>query len=211
MRLDKISQIKAFLSRGHNTDQSLDDSAIAADKPIVRKRKYGITLVEALLVVAVGAVIVSGVVTLYTSASSNQRVNQAIQQVQKISGDTRSLFSGQAGYTGLNNAIAISAGVVSPDMLANNNNIRNPWSGQVDISASESDNTNFTIEYNSLPETACLRLAQAISGGSGLAQLNVSGNTLLDTTNGTNTTVDVADAEESCSADNNNTITWTFR
>lgn len=172
-------------------------------------RRRGVTMIEVLLAVAIGAAIVISIVGFYLSGSESTKVNTHAQQIQKIAADTRSLYASRGDYTGLDNALAIQAGIVNNDMVAGTA-IVNPWSGDVTLGTTASDR-QFTLASDSMPEAACISLATSNMGSGALASLEINGSTVLDTVGGSDVDVTMADASSNCTADSANTITWTFR
>lgn len=118
----------------------------------------GATLIEAVAFLAIAIAIVLGALSVWSMAASTSRENQARQEIIGMQNGVRSLFQNQSSYAGLDNALALKAGVVPTTLKIAGTSIRNPWNGAVALSPAGS-NLQFVIAYDNIPEDACVKLA----------------------------------------------------
>jgi hypothetical protein len=104
------------------------------------------------------------------------KINKTTDQVSMLVANIRTLFSTQGNYDGLNNAQAISFGVVPEDMITTSNNtktLKNAFNGDVTIETSQARSAvnkpdSFVISYAGLSQEACVTVATG-DWGSGQA------------------------------------------
>ncbi|MDR2893675.1 MAG: pilus assembly protein PilS [Deltaproteobacteria bacterium] len=97
--------------------------------------------------------VVAGLISFVFSGSKAGQMQQALSTIpMQIQG----LYSGSSSYSGLDNALAVKAGVV-PKKLMNGDNIQTPWGGDITISATA--NGTFTIALEEVDEDDCTKLA----------------------------------------------------
>lgn len=174
-----------------------------------RSAMRGITLIETLLAVAVGAVILIGSAVLYIVAVGGNQLDQAAQQLQSTASGIRQLYAGQPSYAGLTTNVAISARVFPPGMAdTGSGTVVNPWKGAVTVNASATP-TTFDITFQRVPQDACAKLVSMNTTGFG-------GSVERITVNGTAFSPSVAaitpdQAVAACGAAAEATIIWTLR
>lgn len=104
------------------------------------------------------ALIVIGIVAVnINSAFSKAKVSSTQQDLVTIRMQTQQLFSGATDFSGLDNAIAIKAGII-PQGLIKGDTIKNRWSGDVTLGAN-ADNASFTIALTQIPQSECTQFA----------------------------------------------------
>jgi hypothetical protein len=106
-------------------------------------------------------------------------------------------FQAQRRYSGLNVELAIKGEFV-PRSLIKGNSLKNPWDGDIILSANDS-NGSFLIEMRDVPQGACAQLANFQS--SEWISVRVNGGVIVSD--------DVASVINSCQA--NNTIIYEGR
>ncbi len=158
----------------------------------------GRSMVEMLGVLAIIGVLSIGGIAGYSLAMQKYRTNQAIEAIQLLMTEIRTMFSGQGNYTGLGDAdgdIMTSVGIA------------NPFGGLVAAETGTND-SQFNITLSDIPESSCISLATApwgdnppsIDGGTALE----SGDAAADT---------IAGATKACVLGTGKTqinMTWTF-
>jgi len=133
-----------------------------------RRNQAGLTLVEVLLVLAIAAVAIVGGTILFSTASTNQRITQTVGHVSTLASGIRRMYSTQAQYTGVDEAFALQNDIVPTDMAVGTTAIRNAFGGQVGIQASGTNDLNFAITFENVPNGACVELVQAfVTQGAG--------------------------------------------
>lgn len=176
-----------------------------------RKRRRGLTLLESLLAIAIGAAVIVAAIIFYTSAQGNNLTNNAQTQVQGIVANTRSYFAGFGSYIDLgtdasNQEVAVNARIFPSSMIPNGTTSpRNPWNGDVSL-VSDATGKSFVLTFQEVPLEACVRLVSQIASSMGASLISTSvGGTNLSSPY---TAATVASA---CRDPNSNTITWTMR
>ena len=130
-----------------------------------QKKKRGLTLIEALIVLAVFAGVVAGVLALVNNVQRNAAVSEETTNLTSIYGNIDSYF--RRGTTaGLINELAVSAGFLPGGMLIEEDgeDIANSFGGYVQILGSDGGGINnsrgFSVQYNRVPTAACVNFVQ---------------------------------------------------
>ena len=92
------------------TDRQAAQAAAVPPRRSWRKSRLGATLIEAVLWLVVVAVVLGGILAVYTTVTNNQREAQTRQLVQTIIASVRSLYAGSINYTGLAASVLVAAG-----------------------------------------------------------------------------------------------------
>ena len=150
----------------------------------MRVNEQGRSMIEMLGVLAIVGVLSVGGIAGYSKAMNKFKTNKVIDQINMISTNIRTLYSSQRNYNGLNNTLAIQAGVVSGDMYdttASTSKITNAFQGDVFITVGEHNSqpgAAYIIGFDGLPKAACVAAATTDWGGdvgSGFAGMIVLG------------------------------------
>lgn len=143
----------------------------------MRVNEQGRSMIEMLGVLAIVGVLSVGGIAGYSKAMNKFKTNKIGDQIQMISTNIRTLFSSQRTYTGLNNGMALRAGLVPGEMYdADSQNsyssdyaITNAFGGGVYIAAADQstggDEMAFTIAVDQIPQSACVSIATTDWGG----------------------------------------------
>lgn len=129
------------------------------------KKLSGITLVEALSVIALGLVLISLALQQYFSAREKTRVTATTTDLSSIYTNTLDFFDG-ADTTNLDNQLADEAGLIPGSMRVDaGNNIKNAFLGDVTF-ASENDingnPTGFSVEFDNISDSdVCIKVLQS--------------------------------------------------
>jgi Tfp pilus assembly protein PilE len=157
----------------------------------MKVNESGRSMIEMLGVLAIIGVLSVGGIAGYSKAMSKYRVNKTIDQVSHIAANTRILFSSQKNYSKISNDVIVSAKLFPQEMVtsttANNvttHTFSNPFAGAVTMTpatrfadSATSDNKAFVIEYDGIPQEACIDIATIDWGtgsGGGLVALGVN-------------------------------------
>lgn len=174
----------------------------------------GRSMVEMLGVLAIVGVLSIGGIAGYTKAMAKYKINSTLDQISMLVTNIRSTFGNQPTYEGLNNATAVTYGLVDSDLShSTNSTLTNAFGGPVTLgtdSLNGVDNAAFTIQYQQLPASACATIASADWGGtaaSGLSSIKVNETTFTFANQGLPMTFN--SAATACAGDNA-TITWTY-
>ncbi len=166
----------------------------------MRVNEQGRSMIEMLGVLAIVGVLSVGGIAGYSKAMNKFKTNKISDQVQMISTNIRTLFSSQRTYEGLNNGMALQAGLIPGEMYdavssggsySNSYPITNAFGGSVVIAVADQSNTGdmmaFTIGFSQIPQSACVSIATTDWGGdagSGLAAMYIEGHDAGDDTDG---------------------------
>ena len=127
-----------------------------------KKNEKGLSLIEASMVLALSAIVVSGVMFYYQSASDSNKTQNTISEVMSTVAAINGLFVGQSSYTGLNTAVLAHSSAI-PVTYKSGDNITNPFGGGVTITAGDN---RYGITLDKIPTSACLNLASMNLGTS---------------------------------------------
>ena len=189
----------------------------------IHSQETGRSMVEMLGVLAIIGVLSVGGIAGYSQAMSKFKVTKAMDQVQNIITNIRTLYASQRVYSPLKGKSAYNIGILTDESYnsASSKGL-NPFGGDVKFGAA-ADGRSFFVSYEGLTTEACVKMATADWGAdqsSGLISINIGG-TLEDGTNAaqvwTNTynwgsktlPVDVATATDMCSA--TGSVMWQYR
>lgn len=128
---------------------------------------------------------------LLYSLFSNSKLAETQQGVLSMRMQIQQLYTGATDYSGLDNALAVKAGVV-PKRFQRGTSVVTPWGGDITLGAG-SDPGTFTITLTQIPQEACTKLAtfQAESWST----ISVNGGAVAQGTS-------VASAAQSCNSAN---------
>jgi prepilin-type N-terminal cleavage/methylation domain-containing protein len=127
-----------------------------------RTRQAGMTLIEVIVVLAIGALIIGGALSLYTSGSASQSTNQFNAEIAALRAATKSLYAGQGGYAvGSINSVLINGKKVPSTMTVSGTTINHSMNGTVTVTGATS---NFTITATAIPTEVCVGVVAAASG-----------------------------------------------
>ena len=122
---------------------------------------------------------------------SNSKLAETQQGLLSMRMQIQQLYTGTTDYAGLDNALAVKAGVV-PKRFQRASALVTPWGGDITL-ASGSDPGTFTITLAQIPQEACTKLATfQVESWSSIA---VNGAAVAQGTS-------VASAAQSCNASN---------
>lgn len=125
-----------------------------------QKTQKGFSLLELLLVVAVGAILILAGLAIYRNITSNTDVNEASRLLNVLKQETQRLYQGQATYAGLDNTVLTNAGVVPARYTTAAGVIDSPFATN-DVTAviNGADPAQFDIDIANVPADACTKLA----------------------------------------------------
>ena len=181
--------------------------------------QFGKSMIEMLGVLAIIGVLSVGGIAGYSKAMTKFKTNKVADNVSMLVANIKTAYAQQNTYTDLNNANAVSIGVVPDELVVKDSNgayskLLNAFNGSVYISQSDSTNPNdgkaFIIEFGSLSKEACIALATNDWGAgysSGLIALQVQGTSAANTaTSGKSTLNNIYIGQTPKSASSNTTI-----
>lgn len=119
----------------------------------------GMTLIEILVVIAIGTLIIVGGLALFGTASEKQRVSNEVRNLGTIISGINSLYSGSADYNGLSGAVIVQSGAIPSTMFVGSGasaELVSPW-GDITIAPDAANsNRSYTVTYEDVPAEACV-------------------------------------------------------
>ncbi len=175
-------------------------------------------MVEMLGVLAIVGVLSVGGIAGYSQAMAKFKVTKAMDQVQTIITNMRTLYASSRTYSNVTPATAYTVGILTDETYTGSKGI-NPFGGEINFG---NTTRTFSVTYTNLTPEACVKIATAEWGAdesSGLVSMAVGKGKKTfrwasDSTKGTggNLPVTVAKAIENCgSSSADGIITWEYR
>ena len=192
----------------------------------IHTQESGRSMVEMLGVLAIVGVLSVGGIAGYSQAMSKFKVTKAMDQVQTIITNIRTLYASQRTYTSLTPVQAQAMGILTEESISGTKGL-NPFGGTIEfgVGSAAGSNRSFTVKYGSLTGEACVKMATADWGSdqsSGLLSITMEGGTkqVCDwphasglTVSGANCDlpVTIAVATTGCGVNQNGAVTWEYR
>ncbi|EAB1278325.1 TPA: pilus assembly protein [Escherichia coli] len=125
----------------------------------------GLSLIEASMVLALSAIVVSGVMYYYQSASDNNKTQSTVSEVMSIVSAVNGLYVGTSGYTGLDKSVIIKTSAIPENYKSKTGDIMHPFGGSLTLGPTQ-NNTGYYIELANIPKSACVNLSSMNFGTS---------------------------------------------
>ncbi|MBU6235122.1 MAG: prepilin-type N-terminal cleavage/methylation domain-containing protein [Alphaproteobacteria bacterium] len=176
-----------------------------------QRKQSGFSLLELLLVVAVGAVLILAGLGAYKLVSEGNAATQSIRQLQTLKQQVQQAYQGEASYGTTANADLTATlqamRMLPPDMPLNGTTLRNGFSSTTTVTAGAAT-SQFVITYNGVSRNACVKMGQTYTtaNASDFVSLTINGGAALTTPNVANLTT----GADGCDADDN-VMVWTFQ
>lgn len=168
-------------------------------KPTRIHKQAGMTLIEAIVVITLGALAIGGALSLYNNASAGQHASQMVSDSSAIRASVKSLYANNGGYgVGSLNSVLINSNKVPTSMSVSGTTITHQLNGTVTVTGAT---TTFTAAFTNIPTDVCTNL---LSASSGYSQIVVGANAAITTF-----PVSPATASTQCSAAALQTVTFT--
>lgn len=142
-----------------------------------KKFQKGLSLIEASMVLALSAIVVSGVMYYYQSASDNNKTQNTVSELMSIVSAVNGLYAGQQNYNGLSKEVLYNTSAV-PENYKNSSNrgITHPFGDNIDVGARGTNGANgYYVLLNKIPKAACINLA-TMNFGTSMAGVGVGVN-----------------------------------
>ncbi len=164
----------------------------------------GFSLLELLLVVAVGAVLLLSGLAVYQNVTNNSKINDSTRLLNVLKQETQRLFQGEGTYPSGTDLtpILINADVV-PSSNVRGTDITHPFNGNVTL---EGAGGTFTMTYAGMPKAACVKLGQLYGMSDPDFENLAVGTTDADTDD--DGIIEVTELDTAC--DDENDMVWTF-
>ncbi|EON3875514.1 type 4 pilus major pilin [Escherichia coli] len=157
------------------TKKVFDKKAQKRKSPLLLQK--GLSLIEASMVLALSAIVVSGVMYYYQSASDNNKTQTTVSEVMSIVSAINGLYIGNSGYTGLDESVIYNTSAVPDNYKGKDKGkikIMHPFGGEINIGAT-ANGSKYYIVLNNVPQGPCVNLA-SMNFGTSLAGAGVGGN-----------------------------------
>ena len=130
----------------------------------MRNNEQGRSMIEMLGVLAIVGVLSVGGIAGYSKAMGKFKTNKAIDQINMLTTNIRTLYSSQRNYNGLTTELAKKVNLVPAEMYSDvsDSKITNAFGGSLEISVSaastEGDEKAFILEMDNVPSSACVSI-----------------------------------------------------
>lgn len=168
-----------------------------------KKHSKGMTLIELLLVVGLGAVILAGMFVAYNKIQSTNAANTESTNISTLRAGVKGIYGTSVTYVGLTPTVLLNGRVVPDSMrTAAGTTINNSFGGTVGVApatyAGGAANNAFAITYPNVPVDVCAKLVVAVSQSFNL--ITVNGTTVKDSSTATGNDINVATLTTQCAA-----------
>ncbi|MDO2687133.1 type 4 pilus major pilin [Escherichia coli] len=127
------------------------------------KMEKGLSLIEASMVLALSAIVVSGVMFYYQSASDSNKTQNTVSQVMSVMSAINGLYVGQASYKGLSDAVLYNSSAVPANYKGGPGEINNPFGGRLRVAPNSG---GYTLLLEGVPKSSCVNIASMNLGTS---------------------------------------------
>ncbi|OWC45045.1 type 4 pilus major pilin [Escherichia coli] len=143
---------------------------------IKSKKKFqkGLSLIEASMVLALSAIVVSGVMYYYQAASDNNKTQNTVSELMSIVSAVNGLYAGQQNYNGLDQTVLYNTSAV-PENYKNSTTkgITHPFGDDIEVGPVGTNGDNgYYVFLNKIPKAACINLA-TMNFGTSMAGVGV--------------------------------------
>ena len=122
----------------------------------MKKTEKGFSLLELLLVVAVGAILILAGLAIYRNITNNTQINEGTRLLNVLKQETQRLYQGESSYGNADiNEILINADAVPARYVVGTDEINSPFDTDVNVAGIDDD---FTITFAAVPQAACIKL-----------------------------------------------------
>ncbi|MFM2545262.1 Tfp pilus assembly protein FimT/FimU [Escherichia coli] len=136
-----------------------------------KKNSRGLSLIEASMVLALSAIVVSGVLYYYNNASSNRKLVDDVKTIQMVISTIRTLYENQKPGTKIDAVAVAKAGNFTTTSNGNKTNIVMPTGEYLNIidGSVVSGNRLYAIDFYTKDKNVCSHLASVKYGTSHFA------------------------------------------
>lgn len=137
-------------------------------KMVLRKNKMekGLSLIEASMVLALSAIVVSGVMFYYQSASDSNKTQNTVSQVMSVMSAINGLYVGQASYSGLSDTVLYNSSAVPANYKGSTGEINNPFGGKLHVAQNTGNSGGYALLLDGVPQSSCVNIASMNLGTS---------------------------------------------
>lgn len=136
-----------------------------------KKNSRGLSLIEASMVLALSAIVVSGVLYYYNNASSNRKLVDDVKTIQMVISTIRTLYENQKPGTSIDAVAVAKAGNFTTTSNGNKTNIVMPTGESLNIidGSAATGNRLYAIDFYTKDKNICSHLASVKYGTSHFA------------------------------------------
>ncbi|EGL0039048.1 pilus assembly protein [Escherichia coli] len=142
-----------------------------------KRFQKGLSLIEASMVLALSAIVVSGVMYYYQSASDNNKTQNTVSELMSIVSAVNGLYAGQQNYSGLTERVLYNTSAV-PENYKNaaTQGITHPFGDSINVGPRGTNGEDgYYVMLNQIPKAACINLA-TMNFGTSMAGVGVGVN-----------------------------------
>ena len=172
-------------------------------KRLSNRKNRGLTLMEVAMVLAIIGIIIAGALLYFNTANTSQKITSSLAQLAQIQQSVRTLYSGQANYSGLTTALIAQSDALPASMISGST-ISHAFNAGVTVTANTTSSTNFDVVFSGLPQDVCKQMLTK-DLGRGL----VSAGTTVATQTQPSLPFNLTQATAACTG-TTNAITWVF-
>ncbi|HCJ6139639.1 type 4 pilus major pilin [Escherichia coli] len=183
------------------TKKVFDKKAEKRKSPLLLQK--GLSLIEASMVLALSAIVVSGVMYYYQAASDNNKTQTTVSEVMSIVSAINGLYIGSSGYKDLKESVIYNTSAVPENYKGSQGKIMHPFGGEINIGPTANDSKYYIVLRN-VPQGPCVNLA-SMNFGTSLAGAGVGAAAVAAAQKGTptgndlmNTALTPAQASSKC-------------
>jgi hypothetical protein len=160
---------------------------------------------EQVIAIAVGVLVVSGMIALGSKAFEGSNTSAAMADMNQIINKTRDLYSGVRGFGPQNRAnaqllpVLVDASVFPTKLVVTRNDVRHQWDNAIQVAI---NNTYFDLTYQNLPQSVCIDLMTK-TPSENIVQVTGSGGPI------TTFPIDAVTAQANCA--DPQSVTWRFK
>ncbi|HAV8297171.1 TPA: pilus assembly protein [Escherichia coli] len=131
-----------------------------------KKAEKGLSLIEASMVLALSAIVVSGVMFYYQSASDSNKTQNTVSEVMSVMSAINGLYVGQSSYTGLSDSVLYNSSAVPANYKGTTGVINNPFGGRLHVAPNTSAAGGYALLLDGVPQSSCVNIASMNLGTS---------------------------------------------
>lgn len=128
------------------------------------KHVFTISLILFLSIPLLGIVSI-GLINSYTQVMEKYKINRTLNQISSLIANIRTAYAEEPSYLGLDNDAVKNAGLAAKEMIDVNNNLINPFGGEIIIS---NNGELFSITYLGLHQNSCRIVSSAFQDIEGI-------------------------------------------
>ncbi|EMY3122853.1 type 4 pilus major pilin [Escherichia coli] len=131
-----------------------------------KKAEKGLSLIEASMVLALSAIVVSGVMFYYQSASDSNKTQNTVSEVMSVISAINGLYVGQSSYDGLSDSVLYNSSAVPANYKGATGVINNPFGGRLHVAPNTTSAGGYALLLDGVPQSSCVNIASMNLGTS---------------------------------------------